>query len=65
MEEQYLLNYDPDTGEVKGFYLKSIHGDNIPTPNLEVDKNRHQLYMDNQGKYKINLVSLEDERKEG
>lgn len=61
MEESYLMAYDTTTGDILGFYLKSIHGDNIPTPNKEVTKEKHNFYMENNGKYKINVTTLEDE----
>lgn len=61
MNENYFMNYDITTGEIKGFYLKSIHGSNIPTPNIEITQEKHQFYMENNGKYKINVTTLEDE----
>lgn len=61
MNENYLMNYDTTTGEIKGFYLKSIHGDNIPTPNVEITPEKHEFYMENNGKYKLNVTTLEDE----
>lgn len=56
----YLMNYDSETGEIKGFYLKSIHT-NIPAPCLETTSEKHQFYMENNGKYKLNPATLEDE----
>lgn len=61
MNENYFMNYDATTGEIKGFYLKSINGDNLPTPNKEITKEKHLFYMQNQGKYKLNIQTLEDE----
>jgi len=59
--ENYLMNYDKQTGEIKGFYLKSVHGGNIPTPILEITPEKHSFYINNNGKYKINIVTLADE----
>lgn len=61
MKENYIMNYDPIMGGIKGFYLKSIHGDNIPTPSIEITSEKHQFYLANNGKYKLNPVTLEDE----
>ena len=61
MEENYLMAYDATAGNILGFYLKSIHGDNIPTPSLEITAEKHNFYMNNQGKYKLNIETLEDE----
>lgn len=61
MNENFLMNYDTTTGEIKGFYLKSIHGDNIPIPTIEITPEKHQFYMENNGKYKLNPTTLEDE----
>lgn len=60
MEENYLMHYD-ENGFIQGFYLRSIHGNNIPEPYIEISDEKHQFYLDNQGKYKINPVTLEDE----
>lgn len=61
MNENFLMHYDITTGDILGFYLKSIHGDNIPTPNKEITPEEHKFYMENNGKYKLNPSSLEDE----
>lgn len=59
--ENYFMNYDEKTGMTKGFYLKSIHGDNIPTPNIEITPEKHDFYVQNNGLYKINTTTLQDE----
>lgn len=59
--ENYFMNYDTTTGEIKGFYLKSIHGENIPTPNKEITPEKHNFYMEHNGEYKIDVTTLEDE----
>ena len=61
MEEKFLMNYDITTGEIKGFYLKSIHGDNVPTPTIEITPEKHTFYMEHNGQYKVNTTTLEDE----
>ena len=60
--ENYYLNYDEKTGEIKGFYLKSIHGDNIPTPFIEISPEKHRFFMENNSKYKININTLTEEK---
>lgn len=60
MNENYLMHYDATTGDILGFYLKSIHGDNIPAPTIEITEEKHAFYMDNNGKYKLNIETLED-----
>lgn len=54
------MNYD-EQGDILGFYLRSIHGDNIPSPTIEITPEKHLFYMENQGKYKLNVLTLEDE----
>lgn len=44
MAENYFLAYNEITGEFKGWYLKEIHGDNIPEPNIEVTKEIHDSF---------------------
>lgn len=61
MSENYYMNYDAETGEIKGFYIKGIHGENIPTPNVEITPEKHDFYMQNNGKYRLNPKTLEDE----
>lgn len=58
--ENYFMHYDPESGEIKGFYLKSIHV-NIPSPTIEIIPEKHEFYMENNGRYKLNPVTLEDE----
>ena len=60
--ENYYLNYDEKRGEIKGFYLKSIHGDNIPTPFIEISPEKHRFFMENNSKYKININTLTEEK---
>lgn len=59
--ENYSMNYDELTGEIKGFYLKSIHGDKIPSPTIEISPEKHMFYMEHNGEYKLNTITLEDE----
>jgi len=58
--EDYLMNYDEQTGEIKGFYLRPVHTI-IPLPIKEITEEKHQFYMENNGKYKLNPITLEDE----
>lgn len=58
--ENYILAYDAETGEFVGFYLRSIHGDSIPEPNVEITPEKHAFYMEHNGQYKLNPATLED-----
>lgn len=51
-----FLNYDKKTGNVTGFYATDIHGDNIPTGCLKISDDIWTEYLNNQGKYKIDLT---------
>lgn len=59
--ENYLLNYDEITGEIKGFYLRSVHGGGIPSPTIEISPEKHNFYMENNGLYKLNTSTLDEE----
>lgn len=50
------LNYNNETGDVLGFYSEDIHGDNIPTGCLKISDDIWTEYLNNQGKYKIDLT---------
>lgn len=58
--ENYLMNYDETTGNILGFYLKSINV-NIPNPNIEITPEKHNFYMENNGLYRLNPTTLADE----
>lgn len=60
MEDKIYLNYDSETGNILGFYIKSIHGDNIPIPNIEIPPEKYQFYMNNNGRYKLDITTLAD-----
>jgi len=60
MEENYLLNYDEITGEIKGFFLRSQNKD-IPFPTIEITLAKRNFYSYHIGKYKINIQTLEEE----
>jgi len=57
--ENYLLNYDVTTGNILGFYLKSIN-ENIPIPTIEITPEKHDFYMQNNGLYRVDPTTLED-----
>lgn len=60
--EIYLMEYD-NNGNIKGFYPKS-HINNYPNPPtqfIEIDEEKHRFYMNNNGKYKLNIATLENE----
>lgn len=54
------MNYDRETGEITGFYLAS-RNKNIPENCVEISPDKHLFYVENNGKYKINVTTLEDE----
>ena len=56
----YLMNYDVNTGDILGFYIKSIN-ENIPEPTIEITEEKHNFYMDNNSLYRLNPQTLEDE----
>lgn len=62
MEEKYLMECD-EQGIPKAFYLKSIHGDKIPSGVIEITKEQHQHYFENQGKLKFNPQTQDFEDK--
>ena len=59
--ENFFMNYDITTGNILGFYLISIDGNNIPTPNIEISSTKHDFYMANMGLYMLNPTTLEDQ----
>jgi len=60
-DENYFMNYDGVTGAILGFYLLSIHGVDIPTPNISITPAKHNFYMEHNGMYHINITTLADE----
>ena len=40
------VNYDPQTGEVKGFYPKDIKYKSIPEPCIEISQEEHKSYSE-------------------
>jgi hypothetical protein len=57
---QTLMDYDKTTGEIKGFYHKEIQGDKIPEGCIEITDEKHEFYLLNNGKYKIDVNTFED-----
>jgi hypothetical protein len=55
VDENYLMNFDEETGKIKGFYLRSVHGIAIPTPCIEISPADHALIIHNNGRYKLNV----------
>jgi len=58
--ENYFLYYDSETGEIIGFYKKSIHGDKIPSPAIEITEEQHEFYMIHNGLYKLSIPDLQN-----
>ena len=51
------VNYDKETGEIKGFYPDNISYANIPAPYIEIDETTHQDCMNYQGLRKVDVVT--------
>ena len=49
------VNYDKETGEIKGFYPDDIGYANIPEPHIEIDETAHQDCMNHQGLRKVDI----------
>lgn len=56
------MDYDKETGAIKGFYSPEFHGENIPEGCIQITKEKHAFYLTNGGRYKIDIVTLEDIR---
>ena len=52
------VNYDPITGEIKGFYPDFIDYETIPEPFIEIDETAHNDCINNQGLRRIDLTTL-------
>lgn len=53
----YYAHYDNQTGQILGFYTPDIHGDNIPTPNIEITYEQWQECLENQGRRKVDVTT--------
>ena len=51
------VNYDPTTGEIKGFYPDFISYETIPEPYIEIDKTAHQDCINNQGLRRVDVTT--------
>ena len=51
------VNYDAETGEVKGFYPDNISYASIPEPYVEIDESTHQDCINHQGLRKVDLAT--------
>lgn len=54
------MEYD-DNGNIRGFYPKSVTYPNPPIQFIEITEEKHKFYMEHNGKYKLNISTLEDE----
>lgn len=52
------VNYDAETGDIKGYYLNSIKYPNIPTPYLELTKEQYTDCVNHPGERKVDLATL-------
>lgn len=52
----YFAHYDQN-GQILGFYTSDIHGDNIPTPNIEITYEQWQECLNNPGLRKIDVTT--------
>ena len=51
------VNYDKETGEIKGFYPDDIGYANIPEPHIEIDETAHQDCISHQGLRKVDIAT--------
>ena len=51
------VNYDAETGEIKGFYPDNISYASIPEPYVEIDESTHQDCINHQGLRKVDLAT--------
>lgn len=58
--ENYFMDYDKTTGQILGFYIYSIHGNNIPKGCIEISQEKYEYYISNSGLVKLNPETLED-----
>ena len=42
----YYAHYDPQTGEILGFYSRAIHGSDIPEPCIEISREEWGAALD-------------------
>jgi len=59
MTENYIYAYKKDDGMPVGFFLQSIHGEDIPTPNIEITEEQHTWCMEHNGRFKLDLATME------
>lgn len=51
-----FVNYNKETGEIKGFYTTDIHNEeDIPQPYIEITKEEWQNALKEQGAYKVDI----------
>lgn len=43
----FYAHIDETNNRILGWYTSEVHGDNIPTPNIEVTRDRWQEILDN------------------
>jgi len=55
------LHFDDASGAPLGFYSQSVHGENIPTPNIQVDDATWRDVLINPKSRRVNLDTLEVE----
>src|SRR5690625_3359659 len=52
MGQQYYVNFN-ETGNIIGFYIDTIHGDNIPESAIPISTEDWQVYSADASKYKL------------
>ena len=45
--EMFYAHIDETNNRILGWYTPEVHGDNIPTPNIEVTRDRWQEILNN------------------
>ena len=52
------INYDAETGEIKGFFPEDIVYESIPEPHIKVDEEIYHECLENAGKRRVDLKTL-------
>jgi len=55
-------HYDPDTGQLLGYYTNDVHGTNIPEPHLRITNEQWQHALQTNANYVVNgeLVTISE-----
>src|SRR5690625_344087 len=63
VEPQYYADFD-ESGNIAGFFLNEIHGDNIPETAIPITDEEWQTYIEDSNKYKLDGDSIREKTQE-